>query len=503
MSHLLTSCCLLLSVTLTMNSGHLAAQTAAPTVTDKQMEHLSSALTRTEAELTATEREITSLRRQLDDLRRQLTLRNPGAPAEPEATTSASQEQDGAIAQRLQDVEERQTQQEAQIATHEQAKVESASKYPVRITGMILLNSFVNTRSVDNPATPTFAVNGNGSTGLSLRQTILGLDAQGPHLFGARTSGDIRTDFSGAASAASYSGGLNLLRLRTAHANIDWKQSTAFFSLDRTLLNPNAPASLTAVAEPALAWSGNLWNWNPQLGLTQDLPISRASRVRLQGALIDPSDPLAFTTSIAAQTTLPPPSAAERSRWPGLESRVAFVHKGERADNEFGVGGYVSPHRLPGGYRGDSWAATLDYRVSLPAHFEWSSSAYRGQGLGGLGGGAYKDYVFRFESGRLDVQFLDDVGGWTQLKQRVTDRLEWNAAFGVDNAFSGQLRPYIPANASPYLALARNRTFTGNVIYSPSAYLLFSLEYRNLRSTPVSLPGSTTNVIGAAAGYRF
>ena len=31
--------------------------------------------------------------------------------------------------------------------------------------------------------------------------------------------------------------------------------------------------------------------------------------------------------------------------------------------------------------------------------------------------------------------------------------------------------------------LARNRTFTGNVIYSPSAYLLFSLEYRRLESS--------------------
>ncbi len=36
--------------------------------------------------------------------------------------------------------------------------------------------------------------------------------------------------------------------------------------------------------------------------------------------------------------------------------------------------------------------------------------------------------------------------------------------------------------------LARNRTFTGNVIYSPSAYLLFSLEYRRLESFPVDGP---------------
>lgn len=491
--------CLLLSALFATLPGILAAQTT-QNAADQQMERLSSALTRAEAELTATQREIELLRHQLEDLRQQLALRNPSAPAE---TYSASQEQDGAIARRLQDVEEREAQQEAQIATHQQAKVESASKYPVRITGMILLNSFINTRNVDNPATPTFAVGGGGNTGLSLRQTILGLDAEGPHLFGARTSGDIRTDFSGAASSTSYSGGLNLLRIRTAHANIAWKQSEVFFSLDRPILNPNAPASLTAVAEPALAWSGNLWSWNPQFGVTQDLAITKSSGLRLQGALIDPSDPPAFTAISAALTALPAASAAERSRWPGLETRVAYLHKTEGAASEIGIGGYFSPHRLPADYSGDSWAATLDYRIALPMRLEWSGSAYRGQGLGGLGGGAYKDYVFRYDAGQLDVQFLDDVGGWTQLKQRVTQRLEWNAAFGVDNAFSGQLRPYITPESSAYLSLARNRTFTGNVIYSPSAYLLFSLEYRNIRSTPVSLPGSETNVIGAAAGYRF
>jgi hypothetical protein len=51
--------------------------------------------------------------------------------------------------------------------------------------------------------------------------------------------------------------------------------------------------------------------------------------------------------------------------------------------------------------------------------------------------------------------------------------------------------------------LARNRTITGNVIYSPSAYLLFSLEYRRLTSTPVEGVASDANIIGLGAGYKF
>ena len=52
--------------------------------------------------------------------------------------------------------------------------------------------------------------------------------------------------------------------------------------------------------------------------------------------------------------------------------------------------------------------------------------------------------------------------------------------------------------------LARNRTFTGNVIYSPSAYLLFSLEYRRLAEHAGRRPAAPqSNIIGVGAGYRF
>ena len=48
-----------------------------------------------------------------------------------------------------------------------------------------------------------------------------------------------------------------------------------------------------------------------------------------------------------------------------------------------------------------------------------------------------------------------------------------------------------------------NRTYTGNVIYRPSAYLLFSLEYRHLQSSPVNDYTATGEIIGIATGYRF
>jgi hypothetical protein len=54
-----------------------------------------------------------------------------------------------------------------------------------------------------------------------------------------------------------------------------------------------------------------------------------------------------------------------------------------------------------------------------------------------------------------------------------------------------------------YQNLTVNRTFTGNVIYAPSAYLLFSLEYRRLKSSPIVGLPAQSNIIGLGAGYKF
>jgi hypothetical protein len=401
--------------------------------------------------------------------------------------------------------------QDAQIATHDQTKVGSESKYPVKITGLILFNGFVNTSGVDIPATPTVASPGSGSTGASVRQTVLGIDASGPHLFGARSYADLRVDFYGNAvapvsgvSVGSYSTNDSFLRLKTAHAGLQWDNTEAAFSFDRPIISPDSPSSLTAVAIPPLAWSGNLWAWNPQLTLTQNVPFSESHSLQLQAAMIDAGDPPISLSGLNSSSAVPP-SGAEQSRWPGLEARIALLGSDRDDRDHFGVGGYFSPHVLPSGRRYDAWAGTLDARFHLPARLELSGSFYRGLALGGLGGGAYKDYGY-FYAVNQDVYYfrpLNDVGGWAQLKEKWSERLEFNAAFGIDNAFADDLHRYVIPAGTMYQNLARNRTWTGNVIYSPSAYLLFSLEYRYLASAPITGAPSASNIIGLSAGYKF
>ena len=340
---------------------------------------------------------------------------------------------------------------------------------------------------------------GQGSTGTSLRQTVLGLDARGPHLLGAASRADVRVDFFGSASQVGYSGAGGLLRLRTAHASMNWRSTQVFVELDRPIVNPNMPTSLTAIATPALAWSGNLWNWSPQIGITESVAISQSARIKMQAALIDVADP-----AIPGVTRTVNASLAERSRWPGSEARVALAGAKDNAGAEFGFGGYFSPHRTTSGLRFNAWAGTMDYRLPLPARLEFSGSLYRGQALGGLGGGGYKDYVYSSDGDPNPVHPLDDVGGWTQVKERAGERLEFNAAFGMDNVFASELRPYAAFSSNfSYQNVARNRTFFTNVIYSPSAYLLFSLEYRRIQTSPVIGVSESGNIFGLAAGYKF
>src|ERR1700677_1038148 len=489
---------------LTMFCGlslHIYAQTTNQESLSEQVQKLTASMVQTQAQLEQSQRQLDELRQQLAALQRQMAqsgqiVATPSPPGSTPASSSTTvQTTSPATAAAIDDLRERQAMQEAQIATQEQTKVESESKYPVKITGLLLLNGFVNTSQVDMAATPTVALPGSGSTGASVRQTLLGFDARGPHLFGARSYADLSVDFDGnsqsGSSPANYTGYYNtnatLLRLRTAHAGLQWQHTEAYFSLDRPIFSPDAPTSLTAVAEPALAWSGNLWTWNPQVGVKRDFGFAGSSNVRLQGALIDVNDAPLSPETTSATTTGTSPTTAEQSRWPGAEARVALLGSKLDEGSHLGFGGYFAPHLSPFGRRFDSWAGTLDTRLLLPAHLEFTGSVYRGKALGGLGGGAYKDFGYRFDtdSGNYYFRPLDDVGGWAQLKEKISERFELNAAFGLDNVFAQEFRRYAVPGGTMYQNLARNRTYTGNVIYSPTAYLLFSLEYRHLDSSPV------------------
>lgn len=479
------------------------AQQSATQTTEQKVELLTAAVAQAQAQLEANQKLLLDLQKQLAALQAQMASEkasgNPASSPAP-ASTAAAAPLPPATTPSLDEMRERQAIDESQIATHDLTKVETQSKYPLTVSGMILFNAFVNTRQVDIAAAPAYAVDAPGSTGLSLRQTILGIDARGPHLLGATSHADVRVDFFAGSPQSGYASN-GFLRLRTAHASLKWPNTEAFVELDRSILEPNAPTSLLAVGQPELAWAGNLWSWNPQAGLSHQFHITDSTRIQTQAALIDAGDPrLPGATSTAGISAV---TRSERSRWPGSEARIAFQSGEEGVGPEIGIGGYFSPHLSADGFRFNAWAGTIDMRLPLTHHFEITTNAYRGQALGGLGGGGYVDYFDQYVGLTEIPHALNDVGGWAQLKARAGQRFEINSGFGIDNPFAKEVHSSLTPLGGSYPGLARNRSWYANAIYSPSKYLLFSLEYRRLWSNYAIGPTYFSDVIGVGAGYRF
>jgi uncharacterized coiled-coil protein SlyX len=497
--------CVALAIAMLLSTGALAQDATAPSApaetTEQKVERLTEAVARTQTQMDAYQKQLQDMRKELSGLQSELAAQKAPTPGSslPQNATAAPAASTSSSAATLEDIRERQALQESQIATHEQTKVETESKYPLKLSGLLLFNSYVNTRQVDISANPTYAIPGPGSTGLSVRQTVLGLDARGPHLFGATSHADVRVDFFASGSQPSYAAS-GLLRLRTAHAGLKWQSTQAFVEQDRSFLAPYTPSSLVAISQPEFAWSGNLWNWNPQVAFSHQIGAAGSKRWNIEAGLIDVQDPQ-WPGGIPNTSTV---SGAERSRWPGTEARIAFGSGDVDTGLNIGASGYFSPHQTGDGKRFDAWAGAMDLRLPVTRYLSLLANAYRGAALGGLGGGGYVDYVHAYGGAAEIVRALDDVGGWTQLQSKLGERLELNGGYGIDNPFSQEIRTStaIP-EYSIYPGLLRNKSAVGNVIYSPSAYLLFSLEYRRLWTNYASGPASVSDVIGVGAGYRF
>jgi hypothetical protein len=362
----------------------------------------------------------------------------------------------------------------------------------------------MNLGSVDNIDLPSIATRqppgaSNGSAGATMRQTILGIEANGPRIGGARTSADVNFDFFGGIAYSNYGTAAGIVRMRTASVNLDWQRDSVQFGMVSPLISPLSPTSYATVAEPGMSWAGNLWTWAPQLRIAHRFSLSDEKRLMVEFGLWDPSS-AGYNTSDVFR----PPSASEQTKQPGYEGRFSFGKGGERG-LQAGIGGYYSRQSYSSA-NNDAWAFTADWRVPLAHRFELTGEGYRGRSLGGLGGGVYKDVIFGTDpiSGSTVWRGLNDIGGWTQFKSRFGQSFEANVAIGQDNGFSRDFHEVVlPPNASPTALRARNRMVVGNLIYRPKTYLIFSPEYRRIWTWPIYGKGNTADVFTLSVGYQF
>src|SRR5271167_268430 len=389
-------------------------------------------------ETTASRAEITRLRQELESGRAEQSSIPQAGGVSP-------------VDVRIGHLEEEQQLLTGKVDEQHQTKLESASKYRVRFSGIALFNLFSNQGTVDNIDVPTLAyrqseMSSSGSFGGTLRQSIFGFEVFGPELMGARTSGTVNFDAGGGFPNISDGVNSGLVRLRTATMRLDWKSTDLVMGQDQLFFQPNSPTSFASLIVPALSYAGNLWAWTPQIHVEHRFAVNDKSTFIVQGGILDA---LTGEPPYYEYTWYRVPQAGERARQPGYAARVAYSHEFFGHPFTIGTAGYYSRENWGYGRDVNGYAATLDWSVPLSEKFLLSGSFYRGQAIGGLGGAMGRSVLYNgpLIDPTTSVIPLNTVGGWAQLKYRANSRLEFNAAFGQDNPFAADVREFTEAQS--------------------------------------------------------
>lgn len=483
----------ILAVWVCLVSVACAAQDSA--ASGPELARVSRELQETRAELADSRREIQELRQGLEELRARLEANRPSQAEGPDASvepSTASADQDVSFLA-------------AKVQELHQDKVESASKYPVKISGLVLFNSYLNHGALDIEDLPSLAFARypgapNGSLGATMSQTQLGLEASGPIVFGARSSADVVMDFGGGNPTTSYGITAGLIRMRTANVHLDWNKTSLNVGQDALFFSPLSPTSYATLREPALSWAGNLWVWTPQIEIEHRFDLPSGTALLMQGGLLD------SLTEEAPPFQGRTATAGEATRIPAIAGRIALDRRSE-AHYPFtiGFGGYRARQKYETFSGIDSWTLNADFAASLGRYLEFSGEWYQGQAAGGLGGGIWASVVYAESSyPHTALHALRSTGGWAQLKVKPTTRLELNAVLGQDENYGKDLRFFpVPFTDYGFPALQKNRTYFVNAVYKPGAFLLFAAEYRRIFTAPAGAQSASGDQVNLAAGVRF
>jgi hypothetical protein len=466
-----------------------------PTPSSPDMQRLQEEVERLTSSLDSMRSEVQACRDEIHNLRTELETAQAAAQAGGAPGTVDT-------AHAVEDLREDQSVTDSRVAALYQTKVESGSKYRVRLSGLALFNTFVNRGTVNTTSVPNLALatpkgQAGGDIGATFRQTLLTLQAFGPEVGGARTSASVTFDFYGGFTQTLDGYVLGIARLRTAGISFDWSKWSLNLTQDKPFISPLTPTTLAAIGTPEFAYSGDLWTWTPQIVAERTWQLSDTVKPHLQFGLLDPLD-----GELPADLFLRQPEAGELSRTPGMAARQSLDFPIGEQIATVGAGGYFARQNY--GYNRvlDAWAATLDWNLLFGDHWALSGELHRGRGLGGMWGGIGTSFVYDGPETNpyVSVIGVNTVGGWSQLKFKPASKWEINGAFGEESPFAADLLQ----NREPgYEPILRNWTTMVNVIDRPRSNLILSLEYRHLNTVLFSGQTQTAEHINLGVGVAF
>jgi hypothetical protein len=365
-----------------------------------------------------------------------------------------------------------------QVAELAQTKVESTSKFPVKIFGTMHANVFANSGTpnwldIPNLVNPTPSDGHTGTFSATLRQTRLGFTADGPKLGTVRTSAVVAMDFFGGIPGFQTGQVMALPRLLVAFARLEGEKTAAEIGQDHVILAPRDPTSLAAFAFPLLFRSGNLYLRAPQVRVEHAI----TSRLRASGGIVAP---IGGDLTVEDYRFVPPALAGERSRRPGLQARIGYASDeptGRRLV-DVSVSGHYGWERRPSELA-DSWAGAVDFALRR----DWIGVAgelFSGENIDAFGGAL-----------GLDARA---AGGWAELQFKPTTRFSVHAGAGVDEV-RGAAQQVVPRR--------RNQTTYGNLIFAVTPEIETSFEYRWLTTTPRGAAERRNHHFDWVFAYKF
>jgi hypothetical protein len=501
------------SISFAQNSATAAASPKNPDLTGQELngkiELLTRSLEQTQTELARSRSEIGQLRAMLTEVLKRMDGAAAALPAQAAGASVGPalpvQEDAQPAAQISLDDWDLLN---ARVEEQRQTKVESGSRFRLKLSGIALFNAFSNSGNVDNVDLPSIAVPKSagfpaGALGASLRQSIIGLTGIGPEIFGARASASLQMGFYGGLPSGYNATTSGIANLRIARIRFDWDATSVIAGLDTPFFSPNMPTTYMSVAVPGFASAGNLWTWTPAIRVEQRFG-GVGSPFKIEAGLLDPSSNINYTTSNNLRVASP----SESSRIPTYAIRLSYSKKSEEHPASFGVSGVYSPQKFYGPYNQAGWAGTTDWKFTLLPRSELSGQFFTGRGIEGFGGLPENPYPPQNQVlyNAITARLLADVGvigGWSQLKFKVNAQNEFNVAAGTGARNSASLRQALSANFPTPLIPARNEMIFGNYIFRPRSDLVFSAEYRRIRTYEVTGAPDIAGQVGLAVGFLF
>src|ERR1700722_11612926 len=269
--------------------------------------------------LDALEKQNQSLLAEIKSLREEVKAQQPASP------------------QAAEELGDRVSVAENRIAEQAQTKVGASQRLPVSLTGMILFDSNLIHGNGSDAFQQNYSDYSEGAPGggATLRQSIIGLAVDGPHIFGGgQIHGSISMDF---ASAVNNN---DVFRIRNGSISFDWQNRSITVGQDKTIIAPLEPTSFAHVDVPALSGAGNLWLWRPQIKYEERRAFTSNTRAVFQAAL--------FSTGETYASSFPSENYIASTR-PAIQLRVGLSHSwSDQSKFTFGIGAHGSESQVNG-----------------------------------------------------------------------------------------------------------------------------------------------------------